>query len=90
MPDSNDQTQHTIDKRDFDTNRPLRRDAANAGPDEGGEQQPETRPSADSSRRDSNDGLLSDVVEEIVERDRQNIAKEVVRVGSFAWGVVSW
>lgn len=87
MPDSNEQTQPAIDKRDFDTNR---REAANVGPDEGGEQQPETRPSADSSRRNSNDGLLSDVVEEIVERDRQNIAKEVVRVGSFAWGVVSW
>jgi hypothetical protein len=31
---------------------------------------------------------LSDVVEEIVERDRQKMQKEVTRVLSFGWGVV--
>lgn len=65
-------------------NRPLLRDI-----DENEEGQSETRASAD-ARRDSNDGLLNNVVEEIVERDRRKIANEVIRVGTFAWGVVSW
>jgi hypothetical protein len=38
----------------------------------------------------NDDGLLSDVVGEIVERDRRMMHVEVVRVGSFAWGVVTW
>jgi hypothetical protein len=38
----------------------------------------------------SDDGLLSDVVDEIVERDRRMMHVEVVRVVSFAWGVVTW
>lgn len=36
------------------------------------------------------DGLLSNVVEEIVERDRRKMKREVIRVCSFIWGVVSW
>ena len=86
MSDSNGRVQASIDKRDFDQNRSLLRDS-----DDNEDRQPETgRPSAEYDRRDSSDGLLNDVVEEIVERDRQRIAKEVVRVGSFVWGVISW
>lgn len=85
MPISNDQVKSSIDKRDFDQNRPLLRDS-----DDNEERQPETMLSADHERRDSSDGLLNDVVEEIVERDRQKIAKEVVRVGAFVWGIISW
>lgn len=80
-----DQAKSSIDKRDFDQNRPLLR-----GSDDNEERQLETRLSADHDRRDSSDGLLNDVVEEIVERDRQKIAKEVFRVGAFAWGIISW
>ena len=83
MPGSNAQV---VDKRDFDANRSLFRDDTDPGPD--GEE--ETRSRLSQNTRDSNDGLLNDVVEEIVERDRQKIAREVVRVASFAWGVISW
>lgn len=85
MSDSNGRVQAAIDKRDFDQNRSLLRDS-----DDNEDRRSETRPSAEYERRDSSDGLLNDVVEEIVERDRQKIAKEVVRVGSFVWGVISW
>lgn len=81
MPGSNAQV---VDKRDFDANRSLLRDDTDSGGEE------ETRSRLSQSTRDSNDGLLNDVVEEIVERDRQKIAREVVRVASFAWGVISW
>ena len=83
----------TIDKRDFDANRSLLQhiDA----------EQDTTDRSAEPSRRHpwnpgnhelgrSDDGLLSDVVEEIVERDRRKMQKEVIRVLSFGWGVVTW
>jgi len=83
MPGSNVQV---VDKRDFDANRSLLRDGTDSGPD--GEEEARSRLSQ--SSQDSNDGLLNDVVEEIVERDRQKIAREVVRVASFAWGVISW
>jgi hypothetical protein len=36
------------------------------------------------------DGLLSEVVENIVERDRRKLRKEIVRIFSFVWGVISW
>lgn len=85
MSDSNGRVQAAIDKRDFDQNRSLLRDS-----DDNEDRQSEMRPSAEHERRDSSDGLLNDVVEEIVERDRRKIAKEVVRVGSFVWGVISW
>ncbi|KAI1977605.1 putative monocarboxylate transporter mch1 [Ophidiomyces ophidiicola] len=35
------------------------------------------------------DGLLCDVVSEIVERDRQLMRRELVRMGSFIWGVLT-
>lgn len=85
MSDSNGRVQAAIDKRDFDQNRSLLRDS-----DDNEDRRSETRPLAEYDRRDSSDGLLNDVVEEIVERDRRKIAKEVVRVGSFVWGVISW
>ncbi|GMG37963.1 unnamed protein product [Aspergillus oryzae var. brunneus] len=89
MPPSNGRDS-SIDKRDFDTNRPLL-----AIYDSGGDTEcrdlhsrPESRISA---RRysDGEDGLLNDVVEEIVERDRRRLAKEVVRICSFALGIVT-
>lgn len=87
MSDSNGRVQTAIDKRDFDQNRSLLQDNDN---ENGNEAVVETRSSAENERRDSSDGLLNDVVEEIVERDRRRIAREVVRVGSFIWGVISW
>ncbi|KAJ5932410.1 transporter mch1 [Penicillium verrucosum] len=82
----------TIDKRDFDANRPLLQDLDT--------EQDTTDRSAEPSRRHSlspanheigrsDDGLLSDVVGEIVERDRRKMQKEVIRVLSFSWGVVT-
>ncbi|KAK4870642.1 hypothetical protein LT330_004990 [Penicillium expansum] len=82
----------TIDKRDFDANRPLLQDTT--------AEQDTTDRSPESSRRHSwnlgdhelcrgGDGLLSDVVGEIVERDRRKMQKEVIRVLSFGWGVVT-
>ncbi|CAI7674984.1 unnamed protein product [Penicillium palitans] len=82
----------TIDKRDFDANRPLLQDIDT--------EQDTTDRSAEPARRQSwspanhelgrsDDGLLSDVVEEIVERDRRKMRKEVIRVLSFGWGVVT-
>ncbi|KAJ5832508.1 hypothetical protein N7474_000819 [Penicillium riverlandense] len=105
MTGTNGQTNSTIDKRDFDANRPPLR---NVDPEPEGEDGPirsETRSerlwsSRPTSRRSrvsfsdggppgSDDGLFSDVVQEIVERDRRKMHKEMVRVCSFAWGVVS-
>lgn len=85
----------TIDKRDFDANRPLLQniDAEQDTTDRNAE--PSWRYSRRGSRSSGNDGLsddglLSDVVEEIVERDRRRMQKEVIRVLSFGWGVVTW
>ncbi|PWY94126.1 MFS general substrate transporter [Aspergillus sclerotioniger CBS 115572] len=76
-----------IDKRDFDAHRPLLNDVE-ARTDE---QQPHlrSRPGSRLSATNNDDGLLNDVVDEILERDRRKMAKEVVRVCSFAWGVIS-
>lgn len=98
MPPSNSQTDQHIDKRDFDANRPLLQasdqDVSN---EEWNPDSARSRPishysrrSGDSGRGGSDDGLLSDVVDGIVERDRRKMHKEVVRVISFAWGVVTW
>jgi hypothetical protein len=94
MPSPN----NAIDKRDFDANRPLLQDI-DAEPDTGDRRHDvapaRLRAGSRSSGDDgigmrSDDGLLSDVVDEIVERDRRMMHVEVVRVGSFAWGVVTW
>lgn len=85
-----------IDKRDFDANRPLLQDGEGGGYNEDGSPRL-SRPRAASrlssgSRpsRQSDDGLLSDVVEGIVERDRRAMQREVVRLISFVWGVITW
>ncbi|KAJ5121465.1 Major facilitator superfamily domain general substrate transporter [Penicillium bovifimosum] len=88
----------TIDKRDFDANRPLLQDV-DAGHDTN-ERTPEAsrlRPGSRHSRSSADDGLglrtddglLSEVVEELVERDRLRMQKEVIRVLSFGWGVIT-
>lgn len=99
MPGPNSQPGQYIDKRDFDANRPLLLASDQEGSNE--EWHPDldrSRPISHSSRRSgdssrgagSDDGLLSDVVDGIVERDRRKMHKEVVRVISFAWGVITW
>ncbi|KAJ5745936.1 hypothetical protein N7520_011118 [Penicillium odoratum] len=92
-------TPHTdIDKRDFDANRPLledgNTDGSNAGPSLAiARSRAGSRRSRHSSRSGfgaaSDDGLLSDVVEGIVERDRRKMHNEVIRVISFIWGVIT-
>ncbi|KAE8386733.1 major facilitator superfamily domain-containing protein [Aspergillus alliaceus] len=79
-----------IDKRDFDMNRPLltSHDVDVETDDRGLHSRPVSRISA-RCYSDAEDGLLNDVVEEIVERDRRRLAKEVVRICSFAWGVIT-
>lgn len=84
-----------IDKRDFDAHRfdvhrPLLREVDS----ENGRLSPAesrfSRTPLTNDNGDDSDGLLHNVVEEIVERDRRKMHKEVVRVVSFAWGVISW
>ncbi|KAL4998703.1 putative transporter mch1 [Aspergillus recurvatus] len=80
-----------IDKRDFDTNR------RSSTPHEADAQENQallhsrsvSSLSVSNRFSDNNDGLLSDVVEEIVERDRRRMGREVVRIGSFVWGVIT-
>lgn len=80
-----------VDKRDFDVNRPLlsRGEGSGArstrlsssGDDSEGE---------DEGRGTGRGSLLSDVVNEIRERDRRKVRMNVVRICSFIWGVLSW
>ncbi|KAJ5356134.1 Major facilitator superfamily domain general substrate transporter [Penicillium concentricum] len=87
----------TIDKRDFDANRPLLHDIdTEQDPADRGAEPSRLRSGSRNSRSSGNDGflrsddgLLNDVVEEIVERDRRKMQKEVIRVLSFGWGVVT-
>ncbi|KAJ5101910.1 hypothetical protein NUU61_004132 [Penicillium alfredii] len=97
MASSNGHADSSIDKRDFDANRPLLDDMD--GGNHSGQASPKPRRSGSGSRRSQisaggispggDDGLLNDVVEGIVERDRRKMQKEVVRILSFAWGVIS-
>lgn len=83
----------TIDKRDFDANRPLLHDLDTEQDTTDRSAEPSRRPSWSPANHElgrSDDGLLSDVVGEIVERDRRRMQKEVIRVLSFGWGVVTW
>lgn len=89
MTGSHGQAQPVIDKRDFDTNR--RPSESEAQEDQGLlHSRPESSFSASIRYTDNEDGLLNDVVDEIVERDRRKIAREVIRVCSFVWGIVTW
>ncbi|EAW13174.1 MFS transporter [Aspergillus clavatus NRRL 1] len=77
-----------IDRRDFDANRPLLH-GVDADDEDRGRSRPDSWLSAFPSLNDGTDGLLTNVVDEIVERDRRKMAKEVIRVCSFILGVVS-
>ncbi|TPR07426.1 hypothetical protein CAN33_0027515 [Aspergillus niger] len=88
MTPSRDKPDSAIDKRDFDAHRPLL-DDADAEADEQQRGHLRSRPQSCLSATNNDDGLLNDVVDEILERDRKKMAKEVVRVSSFAWGVIS-
>lgn len=100
MPGSNNgHADPPIDKRDFDANRPLLHDGDTTddtwGPSLGpARSRAGSRPSRLSagsrSGAGSDEGLLNEVVEGIVERDRRKMHKEVVRVVSFAWAVITW
>lgn len=82
-----------IDKRDFDANRPLLagHGSADEEPDHASDEPHISRLSADSDGSDRpGAGLLSEVVENIVERDRAKMKREVIRVTSFSWSVLSW
>jgi hypothetical protein len=86
-PQNGARIKNKIDKRDFDANRPLLADHDST--DE--ENAPIGRLSADSASTDRpGESLLNHVVDNIVERDRQKMKKEVIRILSFAWSVVSW
>ena len=99
MSSSNGHADSQIDKRDFDANRPLLHDEDGGSVDrEGNPRLIQSRAGSRRSRRStstrrgaqSDDGLLSDVVEGIVDRDRRKMHKEVVRATSFVWGIISW
>lgn len=82
----------TIDKRDFDANRPLLQHIDTEQDTTDRNAEPSRRYSWSPANHElgrSDDGLLSDVVGEIVERDRRKMQKEVIRVLSFGWGVVT-
>ncbi|KJF60425.1 MFS monocarboxylic acid transporter [Coccidioides immitis RS] len=69
-----------IDKRDFDANRRLL----------GGEDVENGRAAGQLGRcSNESDGLFCDVVTEIVRRDRELMRRELVRMGSFVWGVLT-
>ncbi|KIA75665.1 mch1-like transporter [Aspergillus ustus] len=89
MTASNGRSTPVIDKRDFDA---YRRSSTSQESD-ANEDDPllHSRPDSSTSNRfsGSNGGLLTDVVEELVERDRRKMAREVVRIFSFVWGVVT-
>jgi hypothetical protein len=71
----------TIDKRDFDASKPLLRDSSS-----------DERGSSASGRRylDNDDDFLSDLVDGIIERDRRNMKREIVKAFSFFCAVLSW
>ena len=80
------QQQPDIDKRDFDQNRPLL-----SGQEAGSHADDHSNsPSGSGWRLSREDGLLNDVVGEIVERDRRRLAREIVRISSFVLGVITW
>ncbi|KAL4889589.1 major facilitator superfamily domain-containing protein [Aspergillus ambiguus] len=91
MAKSGGQLDPAIDKRDFDAHRPLLDGRRHGAPIQASAEssRPTSIHSASIRYSDADDGLLSDVVEEIVERDRRKMAREVVRICSFIWGVIT-
>ncbi|KAJ5697479.1 transporter mch1 [Penicillium malachiteum] len=98
MPGSNGYGTPAIDKRDFDSHRSLLDETHITSHDSqstpvAGRSRAGSRFSRGSSHSRngtiSDDGLLSDVVEGIVERDRRKMHKEVIRIVSFVWGVIT-
>ncbi|KAJ5713134.1 transporter mch1 [Penicillium malachiteum] len=98
MPGSNGYGSSTIDKRDFDSHRSRLDDTHITSHDSQstaavGRSRAGSRFSRGSSHSRngtiSDDGLLSDVVEGIVERDRRKMHKEAIRIVSFIWGVIT-
>lgn len=71
-----------IDKRDYDAHKPLLRDSS---PDE-------PASSSGSGRRflDEDEDFFSDVVDDIVERDRKRLKRELVKGFSFFCAILSW
>ncbi|KAL2833605.1 major facilitator superfamily domain-containing protein [Aspergillus pseudoustus] len=89
MTASNGRSTPVIDKRDFDAYR--RSSTSHESDANEDDALLHSRPDSSTSNQfsDNNNGLLTDVVEELVERDRRKMAREVVRIFSFAWGVVT-
>lgn len=95
-----------IDKRDFDAHRSLLSQSQDGNDEDGDHEQNRRRRlslrrsialgegSSSSEREDGEeeeeDGLLHDVVETIVERDRRRLKREITRGVSFVWSVISW
>ena len=96
MTGTNSTRESSIDKRDFDAHRPLLGDDEDRARRGGGgfRSRSESRISRRSANSDrdagGNDGILSDVVEGIVQRDRRKLERDILRVCSFSWGVISW
>ncbi|KAJ5894300.1 transporter mch1 [Penicillium taxi] len=86
----------SIGRRDFDANRSIRQDdTAEDGDNERFRSRSrglERSPTGSLRSRlsiSSEDGLLSNVVDGILERDRRQLHKEVIRITSFVWGVIT-
>src|SRR5215469_5665832 len=88
MFNSNDYINTRVDKRDFDAGGLLQDAEDGLGHRRSASESTVSRISADDDRR--GDGLLNEVVENIVKRDRRKLKMEVVRIFSFIWGVISW
>jgi hypothetical protein len=84
----------TIDKRDFDANRPFLVDGNGNGIFSGRRRRTRSESSRISPLSNGSDefsdGLLSNVVDRIVDEDRRKLKLETVRICSFIWGVVCW
>lgn len=81
-----------IDKRDFDARQPLlerHRQLGDAVSQTSRSSVSDVDYGAISDNRRS-DGLLYEVAEGIIERDRRRMRGEVIRVISFVWGVITW
>src|SRR5204863_4020515 len=78
-----------IDKRDFDAHRPLLLRDADGDADSDGQSGAVEGRQQRFGEADRH-SLLSDGVSEILARDRTMVSREAARIGSFAWGVLSW